>query len=259
MTFDIFQLCLLFVAGILGGVLNSVAGGGSFITFPALMFVGVPPIIANATNTFAACAGYISGTYAFRHEVLKDRSQLLKIVMLSFAGGITGAALLIHTTEQQFLYAIPWLLLVATLLFIFGEKANNHLKKQSKKTNGMSTVVTVILALFLFGVGVFGGFFNAGLGVIGLSYLAVAGYSDINLMNGLKLLISTCVSLIAIALFLVNGLIDWTSGLAVLLGTLTGGYVAAHLSRQVPQIWVKRFVTLTSLIITGYFFFSTYF
>lgn len=257
MLLELSQIAMLFIAGILGGILNSIAGGGSFITFPALLFVGIPPIMANATNTFAACAGYVSGTYAFRREVLKDRSNLAKIVLLSFAGGITGSFLLIQVSEQQFVTAIPWLLLIATLLFIFGDKINDRLKNVSSDAK-LGLLVSMMLALFLFGVGVFGGFFNAGLGVIGLSYLAVAGYRDINLMNGLKLLISTCVSAIAIVLFIVNGLIDWYSGFAVMLGTLTGGYVAAHLSRKVPQAYVKGFVTLSSVVITGYFFYSTY-
>lgn len=257
MLLDLSQIILLFLAGVFGGVLNSVAGGGSFITFPALLFVGIPPIVANATNTFAACAGYLSGTYAFRLEILKDRSNLLKIVLLSIAGGISGSYLLILVSEQQFVSAIPWLLLFATLLFIFGDSINKRLQKASSNRH-LGGLVALGLGVFLFCVGVFGGFFNAGLGVIGLSYLAVAGYKDINLMNGLKLLISTCASAIAIVLFVFNGLIDWYSGIAVMLGTLTGGYVAARLSRQLPQIVVRRFVTFSSIAITCYFFYDTY-
>ncbi|MGR5092148.1 sulfite exporter TauE/SafE family protein [Vibrio maritimus] len=257
MLLDLSHIILLFLAGVFGGVLNSVAGGGSFITFPALLFVGIPPIVANATNTFAACAGYLSGTYAFRLEVLKDRSNLLKIVLLSIAGGISGSYLLILVSEQQFVSAIPWLLLFATLMFIFGDSINKRLQKASSNRH-LGGLVAFGLGVFLFCVGVFGGFFNAGLGVIGLSYLAVAGYKDINLMNGLKLLISTCASAIAIVLFVFNGLIDWYSGIAVMLGTLTGGYVAARLSRQLPQIVVRRFVTFSSVAITCYFFYDTY-
>ncbi|MCW8345801.1 sulfite exporter TauE/SafE family protein [Vibrio sp. ZSDZ65] len=257
MSLDILQLLLLFIAGIFGGVLNSIAGGGSFITFPALIFVGVPPIIANATNTFASCAGYLSGTFAFRREILKDRANLLKIILLSIMGGFSGSLLLIYTSEQQFLYAVPWLLLAATLLFIFGEKANQALQRISKGSNHTG-FIALFLSLFLFCVGVFGGFFNAGLGVIGLSYLAIAGYRDINLMNGLKLLISTCASAMAIIIFIFSDLLDWYSGIAVMLGTLTGGYFAAHFSQRVPQIIVRRFVIFSSVSITLYFFFNTY-
>ncbi|MGF1777618.1 sulfite exporter TauE/SafE family protein [Vibrio nomapromontoriensis] len=258
MSLDVLQLLLLFVAGIFGGILNSIAGGGSFITFPTLIFVGVPPIIANATNTFAACAGYISGTLAFRREIVKSKANLVNIVLLSILGGFSGSLLLIYTSEQQFLYAVPWLLLIATLLFIFGGKANRALQTLSTNNTHHGGFIALFLGLFLFSVGVFGGFFNAGLGVIGLSYLAIAGYRDINLMNGLKLLISTCASAMAIVIFIFSDLIDWYSGIAVMLGTLTGGYFAAHFSQQVPQIIVRRFVTFSSISITLYFFYSTY-
>ncbi len=124
-----FELVFLFFAGLFGGILNSIAGGGSFITFPALMFVGIPPLIASATNTFASCAGYMSGTYAFRKEIAGHKNDLLRIIIISFIGGITGAWLLLKTPEAVFREAIPWLLLFATVLFVFGGKINVGLKK----------------------------------------------------------------------------------------------------------------------------------
>ena len=254
----LFELIILFVAGFFGGVLNSIAGGGSFITFPALLFVGVPPISANATNTFSACAGYISGAYAFRKDILKDKANLLKITLISLAGGISGAWLLLQTPEALFLEAVPWLLLFATVLFIFGGQLNTQLKKLSSKHKHASTLGVLLLLILLFGVCVYGGFFNAGLGIISLSYLALAGYKDINLMNGIKLLISSFVSLIAIVLFVFDGVIDWYAGTVVLLGTLAGGYYAAHFSRKLPQQWVRNFVIVASCGITVYFFYDVY-
>jgi len=117
---------------------------------------------------------------------------------------------------------------------------------------------TLLLALLLLGVAIYGGFFNAGLGIITLSYLALAGYSDINVMNGLKLLVSSLVSLIAIILFMIDGAIDWYSGTIVLLGSLAGGYVAAILSKKLPQQAVRLFVIFASIAITAYFFYDTY-
>ncbi len=162
MLLDLSQFAILFAAGILGGILNSIAGGGSFITFPALLFAGVPPITANATNTFAACAGYISGTYAFRREIVKDRANLTKIIVLSLFGGLSGSFLLIKVSEQQFVSAVPWLLLVATLLFLFGDKINHYLKKMSSHAK-LGVVISLLLSLFLVGVGVFGGSLMQGL------------------------------------------------------------------------------------------------
>jgi len=252
------ELLLLFTAGFFGGVINSIAGGGSFITFPALLFVGVPAISANATNTFASCAGYLSGTYALRKELAAHKAELPRFILLSLIGGITGAWLLLQTPEAVFMEAVPWLLLFATVLFIFGGQLNSTLKQLASKHRHASSIGSLLLLLFLLGVCIYGGFFNAGLGIITLSYLALAGYSNINTMNGLKLLVSSVVSLIAIALFIYNGSIAWYEGSIVLLGTLTGGFVAAHISRQIPQQYVRNAVVLASIGITGYFFFDIY-
>jgi len=252
------EMLFLFVAGFLGGVVNAIAGGGSFITFPALLFVGVPPISANATNTFASCSGYISGTYAFRKDLRAHRAELPRFVLLSLLGGIAGAWLLLQTPEALFREAIPWLLLFATLLFIFGGQINRSLKRLASAHRHASSLGKLLLLLFLLGVCTYGGFFNAGLGIVILSYLALAGHTDINSMNGIKLLVSSFVSLVAIALFIVDGVIAWYAGTIVLLGTLAGGYVAAHLARRLPQRYVRAVVIVASVAITGYFFFDIY-
>lgn len=249
---------LLFVAGILGGVLNSVAGGGSFITFPALLFVGIPPIAANATNTFAVCAGYISGAYGFRKDIAKHPEVIIFTVIWSLVGGVIGAYLLLNITESLFLEAIPWLLLFATLLFIFGQQISYFATKLAQRASISSHWGTVILALCLVLVSAYGGFFNAGLGVIVLSYLVLAGYKDINQMNGLKLLVSSSVSLVAIAIFVTEGVIDWSRGSVVMAGTLLGGYAAASISRNIKQQHVRSFIALSSISMTIYFFIDVY-
>lgn len=252
------ELLSLFTAGFLGGILNSIAGGGSFITFPALLLFGVPPISANATNTFASCAGYMSGAYAFRRDLALYKTELPRILLISLVGGILGAWLLLQTPEALFREAIPWLLLFATVLFIFGGSLNNCLKKFAPDNRHASSFGHFLLLTLLLGVCVYGGFFNAGLGIIILSYLALAGYTDIHAMNGLKLLVSTTISLIAIALFIYAGAIAWLEGVTVLLGSLVGGYVAAHVSRKLPQRYVRLFIIVASCGITLYFFMVTY-
>ena len=254
----IIDLLVLFVAGILGGVINSIAGGGSFITFPALLFAGVPPVAASATNTFASCAGYLSGIYAFRKDIASDRKSLKKIIILSLVGGFLGALLLLNTPERVFTEAIPWLLLLATSLFIFGGKLNQLLAKVDGKNKYANKIGAMLLSLFLLVICIYGGFFNAGLGIISLSYLVLARYQNINVMNGIKLLISTMVSLVAIVIFIGNGTIDYSSGFVVLLGTLLGGYFSAKRSRTLSPIYIKRFVTFISLSITLYFFYDVY-
>ena len=253
------EIVFLLLAGILGGMVNSIAGGGSFITFPALLLVGVPPIAANATNTFAACSGYMSGVYALRRDLRDSRLNLRRYVFFSLVGGVAGAWLLLQTPEAIFRDAVPWLLLFATLLFIWGGALNQALSKLATGHRHASHLGSALLGMLLLLVCVYGGFFNAGLGIVILSYLALAGESNINTMNGIKLLVSSVVSLVAIVLFVMDGVIVWREGLIVLLGTLIGGYLAAHYSRQLPQHWVRRSIIVASIGITVYFFYATYY
>jgi len=252
------DLLLLFIAGLFGGMLNSIAGGGTFITFPALLFAGVPPISANATNTFASCSGYISGAYAFRMELQAHKSELAKYILISLIGGMVGAWLLLQTPAQLFRDAIPWLLLFATILFVIGAELNERLKKLSSLYRHGASIGSLLLFILLLGVCIYGGFFNAGLGIIMLSYLALAGHKNINAMNGLKLLTSACVSLAAIALFIYNGEIAWLEGCIVFVGTLAGGYIAARLSRKISEMYVRYFVIFAGFSITLYFFYDVY-
>ncbi|MDX2456697.1 MAG: sulfite exporter TauE/SafE family protein [Gammaproteobacteria bacterium] len=253
------ELPLLFIAGLFGGMLNTIAGGGTFITFPALLLAGVPPVSANATNTFASCSGYISGAYAFRKELLAHKRELPKYIVIGLLGGIAGAWLLLQTPESIFREAIPWLLLFATLLFAFGVRLNSIFREFASSHQYASMFGGPLLMLILLAICIYGGFFNAGLGIIVLSYLALSGYTDISAMNGLKLLTSACVSLVAIVLFIENGVIAWFEGTIVLFGTLLGGYVAAHVSRRIPQEIVKNFVILAGVGTTIYFFYEIYF
>lgn len=200
----------------------------------------------------------MSGAYAFRKEIANHKDELFLIIMMSLIGGIAGAWLLLKTPESIFREAIPWLLLFATVLFIFGGQINAKLKTAASKHQHASSIGGVLLLIMLLGVSTYGGFFNAGLGIITLSYLALAGHTNINTMNGLKLLISSIVSLIAIALFIYHEVIAWYEGTIVLVGSLAGGYVAAHISRQIPQKHIRNFVIVASIATTLYFFFDIY-
>ena len=253
------ELSLLFFAGLAGGMLNAVAGGGTFITFPALLAVGIPPVSANATNTFAVYPGYVSGNFALRLELIRHKEKLPGYILLSFIGGLAGAWLLVQTSDQSFRLIIPWLLLLSSLLFIFSAQLNSWFRLiagRYRRTTGLSRF---LLPLGLFLVCLYGGFFNAALGVILLSYLALAGFSDLNAMNGLKLLISSLVSLFAVVLFIFSGLIAWQEGLVVVLGALIGGYIAAHYSRKIHQPTLKILISVISVMITVFFFYDIYF
>ncbi len=239
--------------------MNSIAGGGSFITFPALLAAGVPAISANATNTFSSLPGYMVGAWVMRKDMLKVRKQLPRYVLISFIGGCLGAWLLLRTPEAKFVEIVPWLLLFATVLFIFGGQLNQFITRHTAHHRHASIAGVVSLTALLLIICIYGGFFNAGLGIISLSFLALAGMSDIRTMTGLKLLISSCVSIIAVILFIFEGTIAWQPGLAVLAGTVTGGAIAANISRHLPQNIVRNFVILASICITGWFFYDVYF
>ncbi|WP_261875578.1 sulfite exporter TauE/SafE family protein [Vibrio rarus] len=253
------DVTLLFLAGIVGGVMNSIAGGGSFVTFPALMLSGVPPVMANASNTLASVAGYLSGAYAFKEDILKDKGNVFKVLVCSVLGGGIGAWCLIHVEENTFLKVVPWLLLFACVLFLVGARLNRFLQKVATKYQHASKFGAFFIGLGVLVISIYGGFFNAGLGIISLSLLVIAGYRDINTMNGVKLLISCGVSLTAVVIFVVQGVIAWPATLVVLLGTLLGGYYAARISRRLPQVWVNRTVITISVSVTGYFFYTSYF
>lgn len=249
---------LLFFSGLLAGVLNSIAGGGSFITFPALLFVGLPPVVANATNTFSSCAGYVSGAAGFYQELKEIRHFLPTVVLFSTLGGALGAISLLFIPSAHFEALIPWLMLFATSLFILGERVNRALNDRISRRLKEEPWFRYLSVFLLFLIALYGGFFNAGLGIVILGYLVLTGFSDVHQMNGLKLLISAIVSMTAIVIFIYDGLIDWSSGAAVMLGTLIGGFIAARISRRMDATYVRVGIIITSISLTVYFFYSTY-
>ncbi len=249
---------VLLVAGMLGGMLNSIAGGGSFITFPALIFVGIPPLIANTTNTFSSSAGYISGALAFKEE-LKQSQYLKSTIILSMLGGIAGAMLLLQIPNALFKDFVPWLLLVATILFSFGERINLFLSQSSLTKSRIAKRSGSLTGFLLFIVCLYGGFFNAGLGILLLTYFVLIGHKNINTMNGLKLVSSAIVSVFAVLLFTIDGKIAWYEGFLLMLGTVSGGYIAARISKLLNPKLVRTFVIFLSLFVSTYFFLEVYF
>lgn len=247
----------LFVAGLAGGVVNSIAGGGSFITFPALILVGLPAISANATNTFASCLGYFSGLAAFKQQLVSQSHRLIMITAISLMGGGAGALLLATTPAKVFQNAIPWLLLIATILFVWGPAINQKLQQRPRKKN-QRKMLGVLPAIMLSVVCLYGGFFNAGLGIILLSYFSVLGIADINVMNALKLYVSGVLSVMAITVFMYQGYIDWLPGSILMLGTMLGGYIAAKMSLKASQQVLRNIVIVIAVTTTTYFFIDAY-
>jgi len=243
---------LLFLAGLIGGTMNALAGGGSGITFAALVFTGMPPIIANATNTFAATFGYITGVLGYRQHMGGMGKDLLWQAPLVFIGGLLGGYALLQTDAQVFAAAVPWLLLFATLLFVAGPQ----LERVAARFVGRRVKIAGALALFL--TCVYGGYFQGGFGILTLAALSLSGYTAVRAMNGLKLVFATISSVAAILLFAVEGKIDYIGGLAVMAGIGISSYGAARLTNYVSDANVKRASLAVCLMVTAYAFYVAY-
>ena len=246
----------LFFAGVIGGALNAVAGGGSFVAFPALLFTGVPPVQANATNTVALWIGTTASGGAYRGRLRISRRVMLPLVAASIAGGLIGAFLLIKTPANTFLRVLPWLMLLATLLFAFGRHLTSRfsggLEHEATRTALAFAVVFELL------VAVYGGYFGGGLGIMNLAMLAALGMTDIHAMNALKIVLGAIINGVAVITFVAAHAIYWPQGIATMLGAVIGGYSAAHYAQKLPQSWIRTFVILVGTGMTLYFFVRAY-
>jgi uncharacterized protein len=246
----------LFFAGAIGGALNAVAGGGSFVAFPALLFVGVPAVAANATNTVALWIGTTASGGAYRKRLNISRRVMIPLVATSVAGGLIGAFLLLRTPAHTFLRVLPWLMLGATLLFAFGK----HLT--SRFSGGLeqeaSTGALAFAAFFELIVAVYGGYFGGGVGIMNLAMLAALGMTDIHAMNALKVVLGAIINGVAVVTFIAARAIYWREGIVTTVGAVIGGYSAAHFAQRLPQAWIRWFVILVGTGMTVYFFVRAY-
>jgi uncharacterized protein len=246
----------LFLAGILGGALNAVAGGGSFVAFPALLFIGLPPIPANATNTLALWTGVTASGGAYRNRLDVPMRVLLPLLLTSLAGGIAGAVLLLRTPAHTFLQVLPWLMLAATLLFIFGKRLAGG--RASSVGRGATIAAIVGASVFELVVAVYGGYFGGGVGIVNLAMLAAVGMTDIHAMNALKSILGIAINGVAALVFVVKGAIYWPQAIVMIAGALVGGYFGAHYAQRLPQAWIRGFVILVGTGMTIYFFIKAY-
>jgi uncharacterized membrane protein YfcA len=246
----------LFFAGALGGAINAVAGGGSFVSFPALLFTGVPAIPANATNTLALWVGTTASGGAYREKLNISQRVMIPLVITSVIGGLAGAFLLIKTPAQTFLHVLPWLLLGATLLFAFGSHVTGRLS--ANITHEASNAAVVLASVYETIVAVYGGYFGGGVGIMNLAMLAALGMTDIHAMNKLKVILGGVINGVATITFIATGTIVWPQAMVMTAGSILGGYSSAHFSQKLPQSWVKSFVILTGSAMTIYFFILAY-
>lgn len=228
-------LVLLLAAGLAGGFVNALAGGATFFTFPAMLAAGLPPVIANASNAVAVWPASVTATLAFRRSLPgRDRRLALSLIVTA-AGSVLGAWLLLASDEGLFMALVPWLLLVATLLFAFAQPLQ-RLLAQRRPPGPLAAPALQGLAA------VYGGYFGAGLGIMLLAVLALAGGRDIRAMNALKNLLSALVGLVALLIFAGSGAIAWPATLVMLCGALAGGWVGGRLGQRAPAGLIRTFV-----------------
>jgi uncharacterized protein len=241
---------LVTLAAFSAGFINAVAGGGSFLTFPALIAAGLPAIDANASNTVALFPAQIATCFAARDGVARasasSRVNVPVLSAISLIGGIVGGLLLLLTPQTVFSRLVPWLILFATLIFAGG----NFLVADTKKISLNQTGVFVAQGL----VAIYGGYFGGGIGILMLATLTLFGLRDIWLMNSVKILLSALMNASAAATFMIAGLIHWKWTAIVAIGAIAGGYAGLHAVRRVPAKIVKGFVVAVGSVLTVYFF-----
>lgn len=252
MPLDLWSTSLLLAcAAFAAGVLNAIAGGGSFLTFPALVFAGVPPIMANATSALAVSPGYLGSTLGFRPELRTLPATRLKREMaIAAMGGVVGALLLLVTPAKLFSGIVPWLLLFATLLFAAGPSIARRTSTASDGNLGLAKWHEPALLA----VCVYGGYFNGGLGILLMALYTLAGESRLNTVNALKNLNSLVLSWLSVAAFVVAGAIAWKPGLLMMVAATAGGFFGAHWSKRLPAQWVRVGVIVTGLVMSALFF-----
>lgn len=246
------SLVAIFAIGLLAGIMNAAAGGGSFITFPALVFFGVPPLNANASSTVALLPGTLASAWVYRADAEPfEGVPLWAMIAVSLVSGFAGALLLIYTPQHSFDTIIPWLMLVATLAFAFGRQFGTHLRRVMR-------IGPAVLLCSQFLLGVYGGYFGAAVGIIMMAVWSFFGISNIKALNASKTLLVGATNAIAVICFIAGHLVWWPQTCAMLVGAMIGGYGGAHIARRIPGEPLRLGVTIFNVVMTVVFFVRAY-
>lgn len=260
------------LAAVAAGAVNAIAGGGTLLTFPALIAVGIPPIIANATSSVALWPGTMSSMWGYRRALVGAESWAIRFAIPSLAGGIVGALLLLRTPPDRFAAMVPFLVLGATLLFMAqaptmravkllrDRQARGHpdppLPLAAVRAAGSASPrlapPTIWILLFQFVVSIYGGYFGAGMGILMLAALGFMGLTHIHQMNGLKNWGGTCINLVAVAIFAWSGIVNWPFAIVMSVGSVVGGYAGSRLAQKVSQLAVRRSIVAIGLAATAW-------
>ncbi|GHN01621.1 UPF0721 transmembrane protein [Cytophagales bacterium WSM2-2] len=243
---------ILLVAGLLGGTLNAVAGGGTFITFSALVYAGLPSVAANASSTIALFPGSVASVFAYRNDVKNFEAVSLKsMIWISLIGGSIGALSLLFTSSKEFDIIVPWLVLVGSLVFLFGKWMSRLLQSKAN-----ASPVTLLVCQFF--LAIYGGYFGGAAGVMMLAVWTLFGFTDLKLINANKTLLVGTANATAVVIFIFSGKIWWMQTGVMILSTVAGGYFGAAYARKLPQKYLKWTINAFVILITMFFFYRAY-
>jgi len=242
------SVLVMLAAGFLAGALNAAAGGGSFVSIPAMVFVGLPSVAANASSTVALLPGTLTSAWAWRGAFKTLQGIPLRILLLiSLGGGLAGALLLLATSQRAFDGVLPWLLLIGTLAFTFGRPLGAALRRRVRIGRGPVLAAQVVLSTYA-------GYFGGGVGIMMMAVWGMLGDMDIKAMSALRTLLVSVANLVAVACFVVAGPVHWPETLVMLVSAIIGGYAGARLASRVPDHLLRGFVILFSTVMTAVFF-----
>ena len=246
---------IVLLSGLLAGAINAIAGGGTMLTFPALLAAGLPPVLANTTSTVALYFGMPGSVWAFRKRLKEVKHWILPLGIVSLIGGLLGAALLLYLPESVFERSVPWLILGATLLFLLNEPikrwAGDHANSREPEKP------TRLGIAFQSGVAIYGGYFGAGIGIMMLAGLSVIGLRDVHRMNALKNVLGLLCNTAAMVFFLLSGSFDGRLALILLAGSVPGYFLGGHFSQKIPAKAVRAIVGLVGVSIAAHLLFAT--
>jgi uncharacterized membrane protein YfcA len=255
------QIAMLCVAAAMAGIVNSIAGGGTLLTFPALTWVLGPSaaaaVIANATSTIAVFPGSVASTWGYRRELVGMKSWILPLIIPSLIGSAIGTFLVAQRDPQEFLFLVPWLILMATSLFLL-QPAITKWTGIGKPHATPSTFARYGIMSFQFLIAFYGGYFGAGIGILMLSSLALMGISDIHRMNSIKTLLASTINSVSVALFIWYDKVNWSLAIPMIIASIAGGFLGAVVARRLNKNIVRYIVITIGIVLSGYYFIQVY-
>jgi len=249
----LFNEILIFLAAMAAGFINAMAGGGTLVSFPTLLALGIPPVVANVTNTVALVPGTIGGMWAQRNEFHSQRTRLLKLLPVSIIGGVAGGLLILNTSEDAFNSLVPYLILAATLLLGFQVRIKNWVISRIGHAHTEHHSPVFMMSL-VFLAAVYGGYFGAGLGVILMATLGLVTDESMTRLNFLKQALGFAINLAAAIYFAFSGKVDWMIAFVMIFGSLLGGWIGGRLAGKMKPEILRWIVVSAGLIAATIFF-----